>query len=191
MAITQIDDQLLENIDYTDKSLINHHFANCVFTNCNFTNTDISYTDFEDCTFNICNFSQTIVNTIGLKNVVFNDTKLLGFKFNHCKDFLFEVSFKNCQIDYASFFEKKMKKTIFADCSIKEVDFENADLSMVVFSNCNLQDASFINCNLEKTDFRTARNFIIDPEQNKIKNAKFSHVGLEGLLSKYGIEVEY
>lgn len=190
MSITQIDDQYFENINYSNTSLIRHHFCNCVFTNCNFTNTDISYTDFEDCTFNICNFSQTIVNTTGLKNAIFTDSKLLGFKFNHCKDFLFEVSFKNCQLDYASFYQKKMKKTNFSDCSMKDVDFTETDLTSAVFHNCDLQDAFFMDAVLESVNFASAIHFIIDPEKNNIKNATFSYEGLLGLLSKYTIQVQ-
>jgi len=44
--------------------------------------------------------------------------------------------------------------------------------------------------NLSGVDFRTASNFAIDPEDNKMKGAKFSSENLEGLLKKYGIIVE-
>jgi len=42
----------------------------------------------------------------------------------------------------------------------------------------------------EKADFRTAYNFSIDPEVNKINRAKFSSMNLAGLLSKYDIEID-
>ena len=83
-----------------------------------------------------------------------------------------------------------MKKTSFIDCSLKEVDFTSADLSMAAFINCDLLNAIFMQTILEKADFRTARNYYLDPERNKIKNAKFSHFGALGLLAKYNIEVE-
>ena len=74
---------------------------------------------------------------------------------------------------------------------MKEVDFTKAELTMATFTNCDLQDATFDDTVLEKADFRTAINFDINPQQNKINKAKFSYLGLGGLLKKYNIEVEY
>ena len=83
-----------------------------------------------------------------------------------------------------------MKKTKFEDCSLKEVDFSAADLSMAVFLNCDLSQAVFQQTNLEKADFRTAFNYSLNPEANKIKKAKFSLSGIVGLLGKYDIIIE-
>lgn len=83
-----------------------------------------------------------------------------------------------------------MKKTSFIDCSMKETDLAEADLSGSLFKNCDLLHANFMHTMLEKADFRSAINYAIDPEQNKIKKAKFSYVGVVGLLSKYDIDIE-
>ena len=83
-----------------------------------------------------------------------------------------------------------MKKTSFIDCSLKDVNFEQADLTLATFINCDMDRAVFIHTNLEKADFSTASNYSFDPEQNKIKGAKFSQHGALGLLTKYGIEIE-
>jgi hypothetical protein len=48
----------------------------------------------------------------------------------------------------------------------------------------------FEGTNLEKTDFRSAFNYSLDPEINRMKKARFSLPGVTGLLGKYGIEVE-
>jgi uncharacterized protein YjbI with pentapeptide repeats len=73
---------------------------------------------------------------------------------------------------------------------MKEVDFEDADLCQSVFNNCDLLNASFVKTNLEKADLRTAYNYTLDPEANKIKKARFSSQGVVGLLAKYDIEIE-
>jgi len=70
------------------------------------------------------------------------------------------------------------------------VDFAETDLSMAIFKNSDLLNTSFMRTNLEKADFRSAFNYSIDPELNKIKKAKFSSDGLSGLLTKYHIEIE-
>ena len=58
-----------------------------------------------------------------------------------------------------------------------------------VFKDCDLCYASFHHTNLEKADFTTARNYTLNPAANRLKKAKFSRYGLEGLLTGLGIEV--
>ena len=53
-----------------------------------------------------------------------------------------------------------------------------------------LSGAIFENCNLEKCDFRSSSNFIINPEMNTIKGAKFSVGNITGLLQQYNIVIE-
>jgi uncharacterized protein YjbI with pentapeptide repeats len=65
-----------------------------------------------------------------------------------------------------------------------------ADLNSTVFDNCDLLGAVFQNTILEKADFRTAYNYSIDPDINRVKKAKFSASGIAGLLDKYDIEIE-
>jgi len=74
---------------------------------------------------------------------------------------------------------------------MKQVDFGDVDLSMSQFDNCDLEEAVFNRSIIEKADFRTARNYRIDPEQNKVKQAKFSALGLAGLLDKYNLIIEH
>ena len=70
------------------------------------------------------------------------------------------------------------------------VDFTETDLSSAIFQNCNLKNALFHNSVLEKADFRTAYNYSLDPEINKINKAKFSKKDVIGLLVKYNIRIE-
>jgi hypothetical protein len=53
-----------------------------------------------------------------------------------------------------------------------------------------LADAKFENTILQKADLRSAFNYAIDPEINKIKKAKFSLPEVTGLLKKYDIEID-
>jgi fluoroquinolone resistance protein len=184
------EDRTFDNIDYTGKKLAKTEFIDCVFNNCNFVKADISEHDFVDCHFKGCNLSLAVMENTGLKNIRFIDCKLTGIDFSRCSNFLFAATFENSPLDYSSFFQKKMKKTLFTDCSVKDVDFTETDLSMAIFKNCDLQHASFVAAILEKTDFRAARNYAFDPEQNSIKKARFSYPGVMGLLAKYDIEIE-
>ena len=73
---------------------------------------------------------------------------------------------------------------------MQEADFTEADMANSIFENCDFHRAIFYNTNLEKADFRSAFNYSFDPERNKIKKARFSHVGVIGLLAKYDIVLE-
>ena len=110
--------------------------------------------------------------------------------FENCDQFLFEVDFDNCVLNLSSFYKLKLKKTRFKDSNLSEVDFTETDLAGSYFDNCDLSGARFERTILEKADLRTARNYSIDPELNKIKKAKFSIHGIAGLLDKYDIEIE-
>ena len=74
---------------------------------------------------------------------------------------------------------------------MRDTDFSEVNLTDSVFSECDLSGVVFYNTTLEKVDFRTAKNYAIDPELNKLKNAKFSGFNLEGLLHKYKLKIEY
>ena len=73
---------------------------------------------------------------------------------------------------------------------MKEVDFTESDLTEALFDGCDLNGAIFQRTNLEKANLETASNFNIDPENNRIKKAKFSADGLYGLLHKYDIDIK-
>jgi uncharacterized protein YjbI with pentapeptide repeats len=100
------------------------------------------------------------------------------------------VSFEECVLDYASFANKKMLKTNFMNSSLKEVTFIGANLSNSVFENSNLDGAIFNDTQLAGADFTLAQNYKIDPEFNPMRKAKFSTLGILGLLDKYDIKIE-
>lgn len=155
---------------------------------CDFSRSDLSDNDFVDCNFIECNMSLMIVKETGLKNITFTDCKILGVDFSKCNRFLYSFTFNASYLDFSTFYGTKLRKTIFTDCSLKEADFESTDLTMSVFKNCDLTGTKFIGTTLEKADFRTAQNFTIEPDLNKMKQAKFSTDNLAGLLSKYRLE---
>jgi uncharacterized protein YjbI with pentapeptide repeats len=182
--------QTFTKIDYTDKNISNREYDACAFIDCDFSKCDLTNIDFVDCKFENCNFSMVKFINTGLKNASFTGCKLLGCDFTRCNDFLLSFYFEKCFLDYSSFHRKKIIKTIFKDCAIKEVDFSYTDLTGSNFLNCDLTRTIFQHTILEKVDFRTANNFYFDLEMNKIKKAKFSSLGVIGLLEKYQIVIE-
>lgn len=178
------------NVNYVEKRLENREFVNCEFVNCDFTKSHLSENSFSQCTFKQCNFSMAVIAGAGFQDAVFIGCKMLGVDFTRCNKFMFSFTFTDCVLDYCTFYGTKLKKTTFTNCSLKEADFTETDLSASVFDRCDLWNAKFSNTILEKTDFRTALNFTIEPEFNKMKRARFTHAGLEGLLTKYNLDVQ-
>ncbi len=113
----------------------------------------------------------------------------MGIDFRECDDFLFQVSFENCILDYSSFMGKKMPKTSFAATSLKDVNFTQTKLTGAIFKEADLSGAIFNQTDLSTANFVTAFNYSIDPELNTIKKAAFSTDGLQGLLTKYNLKI--
>ncbi|MEI6751723.1 MAG: pentapeptide repeat-containing protein [Paludibacter sp.] len=185
-----IEDQIFERINFKEKPFLKAEYENCRFLNCNFHKINLNNCIFRECTFIDCDLSLCNLTDTTLNDVFFNGCKLVGVQFDWCRDFLFSVKFENCDLNLSVLYKRKLKKTHFKNCNLQETDFSDADLSESVFDNCDLQRAVFQKTNLEKVDFRTSFNYSIDPEANKIKKARFSRMGLGGLLDKYGIVIE-
>jgi len=124
------------------------------------------------------------------KGVNFLQKALTVANYENCNKFLLSLNFENCLLKLSSFYQVNIKKTYFMECNIQEVDFVEADLTNAVFSNSGLTNAIFEKTNLEQADFRTSYGLIINPENNRMKKARFSASALNGLLTKYDILIE-
>ncbi|WP_026995901.1 pentapeptide repeat-containing protein [Flectobacillus major] len=189
MAISYQVDKKWMNTDFTITGFEKGEYENCVFINCNFHALNLSNYVFIDCQFIDSNLSTVSLNQTALRGITFKNCKLLGLIFDTCNDFLLALIFENCVLNHSSFYKRKLKKTVFKNTSLQEVDFSEADLSQAVFDNCDFFNATFGRTNLEKADLRTSYNYVLDPENNRIKKAQFSLSGLSGLLLKYDIVV--
>lgn len=179
-----------DQIKYNGTTLNNQEFELCIFNNCDFSETIFYNVVFIDCQFNDCNFSIAKINDTALRNAIFLRCKMMGVIFDKCHPMLFTVQFTDCILDYTSFAKLKMKQTNFEGCSIVESQFVETDLTGSRFGNCNLFRTAFQQSILEKVDFSTSINYSIDPDQNRMKKAKFALAGLPGLLEKYGIVID-
>jgi fluoroquinolone resistance protein len=185
-----IEEKKFEQIDFTKMPLAAGDYENCSFINSNFSDVNLSGFNFTECEFNGCNLSMAKLGKTGLRDIYFKDCKMLGLHFEHCKELLFAVNFDHCILNLSCFYNMKLKKTNFKHCSLQEVDFSGADLTAAFLPECDFAGAVFDNTILESADFRTAYHYIINPEINRMKKAKFSAAGIAGLLNKYGIEIE-
>jgi fluoroquinolone resistance protein len=194
-----VEEKTFDKIDFTQNPLYKGEYEYCTFLNCNLSSVDLSEFKFLECEFFGCNLSLAKLTQTALKDIKFQNCKMLGLNFGDCNEFGFAASFDTCILDHSSFSADpespmkrrvKFRQTVFKNSQLYEVDFTECDLSYSVFDKCDLTRTIFESTILEKTDFRTAINYSIDPESNRIKKAKFSRSSIAGLLDKYDIEIE-
>jgi uncharacterized protein YjbI with pentapeptide repeats len=179
-----------KGIVYNENEISYKEYENCAFIDCNFTNCIFLAASFIDCKFVNCNFNGAKINHTSLRTVYFNKCKISDVNFAMIDKFIFEIHFKDCNLDFSKFYALKLKGTTFTNTSLVAVDFMAADLSEVVFENCDLYRSEFDKAIANKTNFKTSFNYTINPEKTKIKKAIFSLEGVKGLLYKYDIIVK-
>ena len=189
MQTTIYEEQSFEKVIYTGTRVNGKEYHECRFTRCDLSNSDFCNNRFVDCIFEDCNLSMVKLDGSTLNNVVFKSSKLMGIDFRVCDDFLFQVKFENCVLDFSSFMGKKMPKTSFAATSLKEVNFTQAKLPGAIFKETDLTSAIFNETELQAANFVTAYHYSIDPELNNVKKAAFSTEGLHGLLTKHNLKI--
>jgi uncharacterized protein YjbI with pentapeptide repeats len=165
-------------------------YEECLFLGCGFTGAELSGVTFRNCTFERCDFTLAGMKNAALQQALFRRCRLQGVQFGDCRTFLLELRFEECMMRFATFLKLSLKETVFRTCDLQEADFTEADLTGASFAESDLLKAVFHHTNLEKADFRTAVNYSINPETNRLRKARFSLPGVTGLLDTYGIEIE-
>ncbi|MEI6846805.1 MAG: pentapeptide repeat-containing protein [Chlorobiaceae bacterium] len=184
------ENKVFEKITFTENNFLSGVYEECRFQNCDGKKADFSGITFRSCSFDGCDLSLALFRNSVLQDVKFLNSKLLGVQFSECRNFLLQLDFQNCMLKLALFSKLKLKNTRFKNCDLQEVDFTDADLAESIFEHCDLLLATFFKTNLEKADFRSALNYSINPETNRISKASFSIPAVIGLLDKYNIEIE-
>lgn len=182
-------DEDYKGIDYTVKGFPAGEYDNCTFTDCLFPELHLSNSSFLECEFIDCNFTNTKFGGTTLNDIRFKGCKMVGADLSVCNDFMLSLHFDHCTLDLMNCYLLQLSKTHFKDCSIKEADFTESNLSEAIFTNCDLKETTFDRTDLQKTDFRTAINYTIDLDLNKVKGAQFSKEDIHGLLTKYGVKI--
>ena len=182
-------DIVYSNRKFNEEHLETAEYDGCSFMNCDLSAANLSSSRFLDCEFSNCNLSMANLDKTMLSGIKFKASKMFALRFESCNPFTMSFSFEDCQLNLSTFYECKVKKTVFRRSVLHEVDFSGADLTSSVFEECDLRDAKFQQTILRGSDFSSSYNFIIDPELNQVRHARFSLAGLPGLLNKYQIEL--
>lgn len=183
-------DKEFKGVDFGDEDLKLGSYEHCQFINCNFTASTLVGFQFSNCSFTNCDLSNIKILDAIFDTVYFKACKLIGLRFETCNDFVFSADFNGCLLSYSTFSGMDLRGRDFTSSRLIETEFTDTNLTAAIFKEADLSGAVFERSNLEKADFRSATNFNIDPEKNRMKGAKFSHRDLPSLLSKYKLDID-
>lgn len=190
MSDNFFEDREFKSINFIENPLEKGDYEHCTFISCDFSKVDLSHFSFVDCQFEKCRFNLAKIYQTTIREVIFTECNLIGLHFERANTSMFSAHFLSSQLDVSSFVKMPLRMCKFEKSKLKEVDFTSADLRSVSFDECDLMGTVFNNTNLEKADFRTAYNFNIRPDSNKLSKARFSKYGLEGLLRSFDIRID-
>jgi fluoroquinolone resistance protein len=89
----------------------------------------------------------------------------------------------------SSFSDLDLKNLNFNNCKIFDCDFFNTNLTKANFEDSDLKKSRFQNSNLSFASFKNAKNYNINPNQNKFLKTKFSLPEAISLLDNFNIEL--
>jgi fluoroquinolone resistance protein len=185
-----LENKTFVSVNFSKQSLYGYFFIDCTFKNCSFMETDCKTVLFSSCVFDRCDIGLAQLDGARFLNICFSDTKLIGLDFSKCNHkLLFSIAMQRCLLQCCNFSGINMKKTSFKGSKVHESSFTDTFLLEADFSECDLLKTIFHNANLNKANFCEAKNYMIDPLANKLKNAKFSFPEAINLLKGLGIEI--
>lgn len=194
MTTTEFHDQeFIEHVHISALDLSHTKISKKECKHVTFTKVNFSYATFVDCFFESCSFIGCDLTVMkpqysSFEKTTFVDSRVTGVDWT-TTGLSFSASFTKCNLNYSSFMGMSLKNMTIEDCIAKEVAFQEANLQGASFTNTDLTDSFFLRTNLIHTDLSTARGYTINPEDNIIKQTKFSLDAAIAYLQTKGIDV--
>jgi fluoroquinolone resistance protein len=171
-------DQTFNKVHLGPDEIISGKFTDCVFFQCIFESAILNNCRFSNCLFQECNLNLVKLPGSSFPATRFEKSKLMGVDWTQAtwstSGFYSIVHFLECVISHSTFIGLELKRIQITNCIANEVDFRDADLSNADFKGTDLARSFFGNTNLSEADLSQARNYMIDPSNNILKQAKFS-----------------
>jgi uncharacterized protein YjbI with pentapeptide repeats len=175
---TRYHDQHFRDLRLEGTRLMDSEFHDCVFEACTFTESVFHGCRFVECTFRESDLSLVQVTGSAFSASRFVDCRIIGIDWTQADwtgvSLGQPISFERCAISHSTFISLKLPGIRIKECIAADVDFREADLSKADFTDSDLSESLFLNTNLSKADLSAARNYHIAPEQNTLKDARFS-----------------
>jgi uncharacterized protein YjbI with pentapeptide repeats len=170
---------VFKRVDLKKHNITMSHFSECKFIGCDFSDASLQSCRFIDCEFQDCAMKMTKVENTTFARVSFSKCNLLGVNWTEANwsewaTKLSAIEYRNCDLKYGVFFGLELKKIVIKDCNAREVNFAETDLTEGDFSGTDFAGAIFLRTNLTKANFVGAKNYVLNINDNKTKETKFS-----------------
>jgi fluoroquinolone resistance protein len=183
-----LDSSIDSQSDYTDRTfkevrldgerLVSSEFYDCTFARCSFAGSTFRACRFVNCTFRQCDLSLIQVPDSAFSGTRFEDSKVVGVDWTQADWTAIglgdPIGFSKCAISHSTFIGLSLKEIQIKACIATDVDLREADLTKADFAGSDLSESLFGRTNLTEADLSSARNYHISPEQNVLRQAKFS-----------------
>jgi fluoroquinolone resistance protein len=188
LADDLIEGRAFRDLDFRGSEISEKVFRDCTFTNVIFAEARLRECRFEDCVVGLSDWTMTKVYGTAMRGVKFEGSKLMGIDWSDGHRSL-DATFKECVLDYCSFVQIDLRKSVFKDCRMLEVNFTEANLTEADFSGSNLDRCQFHQTNLSRANLAGATNVRLNPTENKVKGATISLDAAIGVVTAMGIHV--
>lgn len=186
-------DQTFKDLALVSAQITDTTFLGCSFERCVMVESIFQNCRFVDCLVEKCDCSLLQIPNSVFSNSRFEGTKLIGVNWSLAnwleRGIGDPLVFKNCSLSHSTFLGVHLGAVIFRRCELVNVDFRETNVSGADFAFSDLRDSIFLSSDLSNADLRNARNYHIDPSQNKIKKARFSLPEAMALLYSMDIEL--
>lgn len=180
-----------ENEDFSKHVFDDFTFSNCVFVKCKFTDCSFKKANVWQCTFQECDFSLVNLKDAVLRDVLFENSKLMGINFSSCDTKLFfSIKIINSLAQFCNFLDLTMEKSSFKESRVIQSKFLGTNLKKSCFVAADLTGTVFQQCDLRQANFKKAINYRIHPCENKIPKAQFSFPECIGILQALDIVLD-
>ena len=169
--------------------LSGREFQRCVFRRCKLPESRWARSKLEDCRFEDCDLTRMLPQELGLRGVVFQNTRLMGVDWTDLAPFP-NVAFERCDLRYASFVKLRLRGTRFLGCLAREANFLEVDLTEADFTDTDLTGSTIRGCTLARTNFSRAAGVLFDPQHNKVKGARIGIDTAVLMVQSLGMVVE-
>jgi uncharacterized protein YjbI with pentapeptide repeats len=186
-------DQIFEKVSLEQGGKLSAAFTDCTFVQSSFEAAILNYCRLTNCIFKECNLSLVQINGSSFPGTRFEKSKLMGIDWTQgnwpTSSLSNLVGFFDCVISHGTFIGLTPQGIQIKNCIANEVDFREADLSGADFKGTDLARSIFGNTNLKEADLSQARNYEIDPGNNRLIGAKFSLPEAIALLYSMDIQL--
>ena len=175
---TDYSERVFKDVSQNHDELVSNEFIDCAFLRCSLVEFVFRKCRFVNCVFRECDLSLIQVPDSRFTSTRFENSKVVGVNWTEADwpqpGLGNPIGFLKSAISHSTFMGLNLTDMEIRDCVATDVDFREANLSRVDFTGTDLSGSLFSSTDLSEADLSRARNYQIDPGQNRLRRARFS-----------------